>query len=183
MINTVGTTAFQWHVKPWVVKLDESEMRMGEIVGNIRRDFAIRNKIKAADNAPEDERARTIDILGTLGEIASAKALNMHWQPAMVYDAAQIDVGGSFEIRTTDNPYGNLIMKKKDRDYLPYILVIAKPPYFKLVGWMMGRDAKSDQYWDVGKAAGGKLRVPNWLVPSVKLKGMDEISLLRLSND
>jgi hypothetical protein len=106
-------------------------------------------------------------IEGAAGELAVAKATNTYWNGALGdYDAD--DVGG-LQIRTTPHPNGCLILHPSDPDDRPFILVIGTMPFFRLAGWMMGRDGKDPKWWRAG------IDRPAFFVPQADLRPMEEL--------
>lgn len=96
-------------------------------------------------------------ILGAIGELAVAKALNRYWSPAvgrLDTETGDIEAAG-VHVKATTLPNGSLIVRPHDPDDLPYVLVVLELPFVRIVGWMLGADAKSGRYWrDVDRARG-----------------------------
>ena len=61
-------------------------------------------------------------------------------------DTSADDVA-DWQVRSTRGPTNRLIVHKTDHDDKRYILVRADLPRFVLVGWILGRDAKRDEWW------------------------------------
>lgn len=88
-----------------------------------------------------------LDIVGTRGELAVAKALNLFWS-GNVGDYKAIDVGGLFEVRAVEDPSRRLIIHDEDKDEPPFILAIQhEPTRWELRGWVHGHEAKRPEFF------------------------------------
>ena len=129
------------------VTLTWAEMMLAYHVAAQRRIMNMKKGLAGKYGAPEKEGSEELDIVSTRGEMAVAKGLNLYWSGS-VGDYGAIDVGGLVEVRTRTQNWHSLILHKADKDHLPYVLVDAsKTPNFRLVGWLLGKDGKKDQYW------------------------------------
>ena len=110
-------------------------------------------------------------INGAIGELCVAKALNRKWtgKPAVLYGAKN-DVEG-VEVRTTTYASGSLIVHKEDQDDAPYILVTGYGRAWTLRGWLLGRDAKKEQWY----RDANKNERHAYFVPQAYLHGMDTL--------
>jgi len=87
-------------------------------------------------------------ILGALGEMATAKALGMFWSPSSTFATRNAgDLPGGVEVRTTGHPSGRLLLHPSDPDDRRYVLVVAAPPVFEVVGWLVGATGKQERWW------------------------------------
>lgn len=85
-----------------------------------------------------------IHIQGALGEMAVAKALNVYWSGS-VNTFAACDLPG-LQVRTRSRHWYDLIVRSRDSDDEPFILVTGECPTFTVHGWIYGRDAKKPKW-------------------------------------
>jgi hypothetical protein len=78
------------------------------------------------------------DIEASGAEIAFARAMDLPWHPS---GGPQRGVAG-WEVRHTKHRDGHLTVYRWNPDATPYVLVTGTLPYYRVVGWMLGRDAK-----------------------------------------
>jgi hypothetical protein len=108
---------------------------------------------------------------GALGEQALAKWLNVYWDGTPNTFRKKPDVA-EYEVRTNAESWGDLIIRDRDKDDAIYILVLSHDcPRFVIRGWMMGGDAKQDQW----RRAGDRSRPEAWFVPQSELHDMDSL--------
>lgn len=148
------------------VTLTPGEMYAGALVGIVRQANALRDNLHNKYNDPNADHNWSIHIEGACGELAAAKVLNVYWSPTQGTFRDCPDIGGAFEVRTRSQHWHDLIVRPDDRDDLPYVLVTGLTPYFVVRGWILGRDAKRDEWW---KRPGGVLDYA-WFVPQEALR-------------
>src|SRR5262249_778907 len=107
---------------------------------NVRAHAASR---RPRNDHPDDERDWTDNIVGALGECAVAKALCVHWLPALDPDTGIGDVEG-WHVRTTANPERqSLIVREHDPPDGRYVLVIGNGfDRWEIIGWLYGHEAR-----------------------------------------
>jgi hypothetical protein len=169
-----------------IVKLEWAELDAGACAGTRRRLRAILNRREYGNGNPAGEaRYWKNDIEGCLAELAAGIALGLRWTETEGLDKAGGDVGG-LQIRATDRYNGSLIMQRGDGDAERFVLIVHKIPYFKLCGWIYGREGKMQEYVRSGdgrpasavparpKSVGNALAVPSvtrrppsWTNPSI----------------
>ena len=122
------------------VELTAAESRICTWVGRQRfhsaraleRDFGLN---------PHDDDG--YDIRGAHGEYASAIALNLYWRPS-IGRLRDKDVGGLVETRSIDADHLSLVVKPKDLDADPFVLVLCRPlTRCRLLGWLFAREVKA----------------------------------------
>ena len=170
---------YQWHVKPWVVKLEPDELTFAGMVADARSGFASGAGIKAKHGAAKTGSAegRELDLVGAIGEIALAKATNLYWYPMVGYDPDVLDVGGLLDVRATRHKTGRLRIDPEDKDHVPYVLALVQEPYVKLAGYLLGAEAKQERFWETRN-----MRNPQFMVPQKLLLPMDGIVIRRVSD-
>jgi len=132
---------------------------MAATVGILRNIQALKQGLPQCHGAKDEEMWR-YHIEGAAGEMAFAKAMNIHWGAhSNVFKAP--DVGSIIQIRTRSNADWDLIVRDNDSDDEIFVLVTGEIPNYRIVGWIKGSDAKkAEWYKDMGKR--GK---PAYFVP------------------
>jgi hypothetical protein len=115
----------------------------------------------------EDDEGWSADIEGAAGEMAAAKALNLYCSHPVNTFKGGADVG-EYEIRTTSKSSNKLIVRDRDDNDRPFVLVTGTAPHFTVHGWIMGKDAKQEKW----KKAPND-RPPAWFVPQSSLHAID----------
>jgi hypothetical protein len=111
--------------------------------------------------------------LGQCGELTVSRALGVPYEPKVEQgpyaNHRDGDVAG-FQVRTTELPYGCLIIRRRDVDVLrhPFVLVVGSPPTFRIVGWIWGRAGALTEYWRTD------VPLPAWFVPQAYLLPWDQ---------
>jgi hypothetical protein len=119
--------------------------------------------------ADADTNGWQLDITGTLGEWAYAKASGLFW-PGGEQEHRGGDVA-HVQVRATTRRDGGLLIRPGDDDACLYVLVCGTPPTFLIAGGMVGRDAKQDQY----RLHRDDGRPPCWIVPQESLRPVDDL--------
>jgi hypothetical protein len=138
---------------------------------------SMRNKSQREANRPDGlVKGSSLgrDQQGALAELAVSRALNLPWDgkfmPVSVWDTWKLEGNdvGKLEIRSTDRIDGRLILHPSDKDYSPYLLVVAASiSTYKLVGWILGKEGKQDCYWR------DNVPRPCYMVPQNDLHSME----------
>jgi hypothetical protein len=82
-------------------------------------------------------------IRGAHGEYAASIALNLYWRPSIGL-IGEKDVGALVQTRCIDDPRLSLVVKPKDPDADPFVLVLQLSPLkYQLLGWRFARDVKA----------------------------------------
>ncbi len=99
---------------------------------------------------------------GAAGELAAAKALGRPWAATVNTYKRGGDLGENVQVRLRRKLYYDLIVRKGDRPDDYYILVLRELPATKfwVVGWIQGKDAQRDEWWNNYGGYGGA-----WFVP------------------
>jgi hypothetical protein len=152
------------------VTLSSQEMRMASMHGAERYISARENNRNHTTVGDLSHARGSIDMLSTMSEMATAKALNLYWSGVEGINFP--DVGGCFEVRSTTLKNGSLVVHVKDPDDQVIILTICDPPVFTLVGWTVAGKAKSRDDL-IYKKEGGHF----WMVPQSELENMDALKI------
>ena len=151
------------------VHFTADECVMGATAGIFRQMWALSHGCRDYHGADSRVNGWQVAIEGCLGEHAVAKAANIWHCGRGVFRGP--DVGEDWEVRTSGHRNGRLIIREKDHDEAPYILVIGFCRDYELKGWMLGRDAKKECYL----TAPDKTRQSCYCVPAADLKPMEEL--------
>lgn len=131
------------YVEGKVIQLTTVELMVASTVGAVRRITGIKEGLNKNKHAEKSDWQTDID--GAAAEMAYAKAHNVYWGGLnRAFKAPDV---GDIQIRSTSHDDGHLIIRPDDSDDEQYALVITNPPFFKIIGAMLGRDAKQDRYW------------------------------------
>lgn len=115
------------------------------------------------------DSAWQIHIEGACGELAVAKALNIH-NSHTINTFKEADLGRSIQVRTRSKGHYDLIVRPDDDDDEVFVLVTGAVPDFEIRGWIWGREAKQEKYranyGGYGEA---------WFVPAAALRHIETI--------
>ena len=150
-----------------IVKLTAHNMFMAGMVG-VSRHVKGMNK-QGQYGANNNKNGWQYNCDGACGEMCVAKYLNKYWDGALGNFRAQ-DVG-HYQVRTTPNDWGHLLLHPKDEDAEVFILILSHgSPEFILKGWLLGKEGKVDEFWRDGTK--GR---PAFFVPQEALHSMDTL--------
>lgn len=125
------------------ITLNRQELRAAAYAGIERRLSGIAKQRPAYYGADNRHNEWQIDVIGSIAEYAVAKHLNIYWEPATNQPLADLpgDVG-TYQVRSTCWPNGQLIIHQRDKANVPYILAIVNNNTITLKGWLYGHEAK-----------------------------------------
>lgn len=155
-----------------IIKLTPYEMLFAAQVG-IRRN--IESQLRGDRHLagpPPDGVGWNNDIEGACGEMAVAKAFGVYWEPSVNTYLDGGDVG-NWQVRTRSKDYYELFIRPRDvekKPDKPFILVIGKAPNFRIVGWIICKDAVRDEW---RQSYGGMPAA--WFVPQAHLRPIDDL--------
>jgi hypothetical protein len=109
------------------------------------------------------------EVVGACGEIGLAKSAGQWFVPGLNTFHSTPDFLRDVEVRSTDRADGSLIIRDNDDGGRRYVLALVSGSRVKLAGWMLGSDAKKDQW--VRDPHGNR---PAWFVPQRALRSMEE---------
>lgn len=124
----------------WSVTLTEAEARICEWVGKQRQANALRLNRDPGRGPSQVTRSAINHIRGAECEFAASVILNLSWRPT-IGRIDQPDIGGLIEVRSTELPFGRLIIKPADEDR-PFTLIVKSDHDFRMAGWMNSSEAK-----------------------------------------
>jgi hypothetical protein len=153
----------------WVA-LNEQERRMGADEGTARQNDAVRRKLE--DKHGFDGDPLEAHINGARGEIGFAKIVGARWQSSVGTFKSGYDVG-KLQVRTRSKHDFELIVRPDDAplEGQPFVLMVGNFSLFAVVGWMIGRDARREEWWQRHGDRPGA-----WFVPQAALRDISELS-------
>ena len=127
------------------VILNNDEILTAAIAGLKRQVNAIARDGKGHNNQPWGALWQN-HVEGALAECAVAKHQNKFWS---IGDKADADLNKTWEVRTTSNPQGYLVLRKNDAGKEKKIFILVRGSYgeYEIVGWMRGEEAMQEKYW------------------------------------
>lgn len=114
------------------------------------------------------ERVRE-EVVGACGEMALCKAMNWFFSPTVNTFHNTADVYDRWEVRATERSDGSLIVRDNDNEERWYVLVTGDPPVMTIRGYILGADARRDEW--LRNPHGHR---PAWFVPQSALKKLKE---------
>lgn len=154
-----------------IIQLSKTEFEFASYVGLQRTSARMYSGSSHAYGADTAKGLFDTNLGGAIAEYAVSKYIGCYW--SMQPDSMRVpDVGDLIEVRSTPHSDGVLRMHERDKDNLPYVLALTYDlPNVHLVGWIVGKDGKSQQYWG-DKWSNGR---PAFWVPQTGLLPMDEL--------
>jgi hypothetical protein len=156
-----------------VIELNDAELLHAATVGAQRRINGMKKSRPAYHGADTRHNEWQIDIIGCIGELALAKALNLYWDPSVVDNLQTIpgDVG-FYQVRSTQHLGGHLFVHEYDKPEAPYVLAIVWNHKVKLAGWIYGKER------EIGEPRSSGTHTTYW-IPQKDLRPMEELLELR----
>jgi hypothetical protein len=132
------------------VILTTNEFYVSLIVGVRRRVASIEQKFVERNGAARTKQAFQfyINMIGACGEMAFCKLHGLYWPASINAAKGEPDVLPDWQIRTLEHHDYCLLVRKNDRDDQRFVLMTGNGPEFMYHGWMWGRDAKREEWWD-----------------------------------
>lgn len=149
---------------PHVITLTELEWTLAKTVGHKRNSEDLSMNLGIGKFDAFGDGGFEAHEIGAAGELAFSKFLGIPYVPAGM---KEIDVGG-YEVKTSSKATYRLIVRKENADDKTYVHVVrVGPRTFRIVGWILGGDAKkvgSLENPEKGNSYGAA-----WFVPNDKL--------------
>lgn len=153
------------------VHLTNREMAMAAECGIMRNIASIIDGRENGHGLDEVDGGWSKHVEGACGEVAVAKALGRFWSPTVnVFNAA--DIGRMIGVRTRSRHDYDLNIRRNDKPDHAYVLVTGLAPSFVVRGYIIGADARRDEWL---QAYGG--RPAAWFVPQAALLDIDSLRL------
>ena len=153
---------------PLVVQLSAYEVRMAAAIGVERQLESISRGLKDAAGL-RDSAGWSEHISGCLGELAVCKALGWHWSATVNTFKNGADIRDRIEVRTRSRHSYELIIRPDDAPNKFYVLVTGRASEFWVRGWILGAQARRDEWWH---GHGGRDHA--WFVPHSALNPMPD---------
>lgn len=149
------------------IRLTQAEMFMAAMVGTQRRiESTFSQRRDAAGYS--DSNGWDIDIEGAAAELAVAKYFGKHWGGSL--NTFKLSDVGNYQIRSTTLESGRLIIRPSDMATDTFIFVVGKSPVLKIVGYILGADARRHEYW-----MNPSNRPGAWFVPQSVLSPIEQL--------
>lgn len=148
------------------VTLAAHEVLMAATIGMMRQISAITRSLPERNG--HEGPGWNSHIEGACGELAVAKLLGTHWSGSINTFKLGADVG-SLQVRTRSRSDYELIIRDDDKDEDVFVLVTGQCPTYDVVGRIVGRNGKKDEW---RHAHGG--RAAAWFVPHDALESIEQ---------
>jgi hypothetical protein len=126
------------------IRLTDAELRMAVTIGCERQMESLSSK-RRDNHGKSSEGGWTEHIEGAAGELAVAKALGHYWNGS-IGSFKMPDLGHHIQVRTRSQDHWDLIVRRDDNDDHLYFLAVGKAPTFRIVGFILGKDAKRAEW-------------------------------------
>lgn len=147
------------------ISLTPDELYAAVAVAGHRRITSIFKRSQAQHYQCPNNTEWSTEIEAAAAEMVFAKFKNWYWSGSQWSGkVAKADVG-NVQVRHTHHTNGCLIIYPEDDDIPRYVLVTGRSPNYVIVGWMLGKDGKQNEFFK------SDARYPAWFVPQLFLKG------------
>lgn len=109
-----------------------------------------------------------LDIDGAGAEMAVAKHLGIYWGSDFGHNG--VDIKPNIDVKFTKHLTGRLLVFTDADPDRKYVLVTGGMPTYNVIGWMLGHDAKKEEYLDTPD----RRRPPVYAVPQERLNRFHE---------
>ena len=168
-------------IKPITVELMPYELDLAKYIGTKRYEEAIRQGKKDCHGFKGD--GLSIHINGASGELAFAKCLNLYYSGSVNTFKEGGDVG-EIQIRTRSRDDYDLIVRRHDRDNDIFVLVIGGDCTFNIYGYILGKDAKRQEFYQTYGNRPGAFFVPkerlNSIIDLYKQTAIKQMKFLKM---
>jgi hypothetical protein len=146
-----------------IVRLEQYELNMAMFVGGERQQSARKKKSSNiyANRQENADEALTKHIMGACAEMAVAKLLNRYWSASVDTYTRGADVGKVIQVRWRSKDHYRLIVRPHDKEEHFYFLVRGRAPEFNVVGFIRGKDAKRQEWYEEHGGYAGAYFVPD----------------------
>ena len=122
---------------------------------------------------PTPEQERDFNANSAAAEYVAGCLLNRRWlSTGFVPDKrTEGDLEGKIQVRWTERRGGRLPVHPDPEDPADhhYLLVVGRTPDQRLIGWMRGKEAQREEFWDT------EIRWPCFMVPQARLWPWEEL--------
>jgi hypothetical protein len=127
------------------ITLTPEEIAEADQIANARQTENLEKDRPDAYGA-DKEGGLELHLSGARGEKAVAKMLGLPWN-GNLGNLKAADVGGN-QVRTTKYSTGCLLLHEEDNDDHSFYLVIDRSPRFEVLGPILAREGKMDEFWE-----------------------------------
>jgi len=145
------------------VRLEPHEAILVTQVALTRYASAMNNKQMKGLHQQNPWERICMDVEGAGSEYAVAKLLRLPWSGNT---SKGPDILPNIDVKSTKHENGRLLISPDAEDDWKFVLVTGAMPTYHVIGWMMGRDGKKEQYLTTLSHN----RPPVYAVPQDKLK-------------
>jgi hypothetical protein len=139
--------------------LTPQEADVAYAIGEMRNDHSIERGLKQAGTYKRHPNSKHADGMAAIAEATVAKLIGRTWLANWERPDRGFDIQGCVGVKWTVRGRGCLIVKPRELDTVPQVLTVGEENPLRVVGWMMGWDAKRDWWWKTNT------RDPAWFVP------------------
>ena len=104
-----------------------------------------------------------LDAEAAGAEMAVAKYLGIYWGADFGHNG--VDIAPNIDVKFTKHLTGRLLVFTDADPDRKYVLVTGEMPTYNIIGWMLGHDAKKDEFLDTPD----RRRPPVYAVPQERL--------------
>lgn len=146
-----------------------TEEDLAEVAAHVERVLEAVARHGFRDRFTPAETDRQLKLRTYAAEVAVARYLDLPWHPVVLTgrtrkSAKPSDVGGNVEVRTYPAPT-HCPVRTGDRPDSIIVLVVGRPPTFRLVGWCVAGEVMVPEHWHEDKRDS-----PYWRVPASALR-------------
>lgn len=123
------------------VQLTWPEVLVGATIG-VQRQLEALMQGRPDRHGFDGENGWTVHIEGACGELAVARVIDRYWAATVNTFKDGGDIDRKVQVRTRSKHHYELLIRPDDGDDDVFVLVTGRAPMYRVVGWILGRDAK-----------------------------------------
>jgi hypothetical protein len=129
------------------ITLTQHELHFAASVGVTRHIEAILgNKPDAHGLKTDKGEGWYLHIEGATTELAVAKCLNRFWNGSFNTYKKGGDIGAKIQVRRRTKLWYDLLVREDDDNDSIFVLAIGIAPTYRIVGWLVGKEAKQNRW-------------------------------------
>lgn len=132
------------------ITLTSEHIDYADNIGACRRGHAfVKNRKNHNGLIGSFDKLLHADRLGARCELAGKLFMNpIRWHALSDKISGLPDLGNFIDVKGVERPHHSLIVQKDDEEDFAFLLVDGSlHPDYLIVGWIWGREAKSDRFW------------------------------------
>jgi hypothetical protein len=132
-----------------LIELTPQELYLSSVVGVRRRIESMRRGCSERNGLDREKVASAwyYNLVGAMGEVAAARALNVYWPATINQRKDEPDLLPDYQVRCLAESHYDLTVRDDDLDRFRYVLVTGDPPVFEVHGWIIGGEAKRPEWY------------------------------------